>query len=119
MKRNWATLVFSATMLIFAFQGCSKKPSEREYFRKMMDTRVVYLYSNAPAAEAALLELEAFARKCQDARIWRVKFEKEFVFIYARLYLLNKHAGKESEAEAYFNKFYENYTGSVAEFVGE
>jgi hypothetical protein len=85
--------------------GCTKSPSREEFFAKEAKCVQYYCASNAPTAEAALLECARYAEQCQKAGVKGILYDDVFARIYDRLYLVERHLGHSAEAEQCLQKY--------------
>jgi hypothetical protein len=94
--------------------GCSGAPSDVDHFGKSTELLDRYLNTNAVGAEAALLELEAWNRRCKQAGTRGVDFDAHFAAVYSRLYLVERELGKSDAAENYYQKAAESWRHEYA-----
>lgn len=85
--------------------GCAGRPTKEEFSSRESECLKCYCASNAPAAEAALLELERYARQCQTAGVTGIQYDEVFARIYGRLYLVERRLGHSKAAEQYLAKY--------------
>src|SRR5207245_888913 len=96
--------LIAACLCLTVLASCSKPPSKLEYVGKGIECLMRYCTNDAAGAEAAMLEWENHIRECQRAHIRRVDFDLDYAQVYSRLYLVEKHLGKNDAAEAYFRE---------------
>jgi hypothetical protein len=92
--------------------GCSKQPTKSEFLRIEADCFKCYCFSNAPVAEAALLECERYAHQCREHSVNHIPYDEVLFRIYGRLYLVSKHLDRSQAAEQYLQKAAECYRRS-------
>jgi hypothetical protein len=100
--------------------GCAERPTKEGFFTKEAECFKCYCASNPLAAEAALLELDRYARRCQRSGVEGIQYEGVFLHIYGRLYLLERHLGREEAAELYLEKYahFHGLSSSLARRIG-
>src|SRR6266446_6838130 len=84
--------------------GCDRAPSKFEYVRKSVGFATRYVGSNALSAEGAMLEWERYARRCQKEGTKGVSFDMDLAAIYSRLYLVEKHLGRDEMAAQHYRE---------------
>ena len=82
--------------------GCQRGRDETSYFAKSIDCLDHYLNTNAPSAEAAMLELERFTQDCEKVGSQGIDFNEYYAALYSRLYLLSHKLGKHENASRYY-----------------
>lgn len=93
--------------------GCTQEHATRaELTRKEIKSMKAYCTGKAPAAEAALLECARYSARCQREGVSGILFDEVFARTYGRLYLVEKHLGKQRAAEEYYQKAAECYQRS-------
>jgi hypothetical protein len=85
--------------------GCGKSPTRAEFLAKEAKCVQDYCASNAPTAEAALLECARYTQQCQKAGVKGILYDEVFARTYGRLYLVARHLGHNEEAEQYLQKY--------------
>lgn len=90
--------------LVGSLLSCARAPTSLEHLRRETDLVGLYLKTNAPGAEAAMLELEKYTRRCERGGTRRVDFARTYAAIYSRLYLVEKRLGKREAAERYYHQ---------------
>jgi hypothetical protein len=99
-------LMMSGFVLVgVCLAGCAKSPTREEFFAKEAKCVQYYCASNAPAAEAALLECAHYVQQCQKAGVNGILYDEVFARIYGRLYLVERHLGHSEAAEQYLEKY--------------
>jgi hypothetical protein len=101
MKR--VALIMSVCAVAW-FAGCFRQPTKSEFLKIEADCFRCYCFSNAPVAEAALLECERYARQCQENSVNDILYDEVLFRTYGRLYLVSRHLGKRQAAEEYLQK---------------
>lgn len=117
MNRFIVGCLISAGLLLAA---CSNTPTKEEFATNEAKCVQWYCASNAPAAEVALLELESFTRRCQEARVEGIPYDEVFGRIYGRLYLVERHLNHSKAAEHYLEKYahYHAVSSTLARQMG-
>jgi hypothetical protein len=89
--------------------GCAKCPTREECFAKQTQCLLIYCSSNAPAAEAALLDCADYVRRCEKAGVEGIPYHEVFARLYGRLYLVERHLGHSAAAERCLEKYARYY----------
>jgi len=95
--------------------GCMQEHATRaELTRKEIKSLKSYCTGTAQNAEAALRECERYCGCCQRDGVSGIRFDEVFARTYGRLYIVEKHLGKNAAAEEYFQKAAALYHKSLA-----
>jgi hypothetical protein len=100
--------------------GCSNRPTAEELFAHETQCLRCYCASNAPAAEAALLDCVQYAQQCQRAGVKGIQYDEVFGRLYGRLYLVERHLGHREAAEQYLERYahFHAASSSLARQIG-
>jgi hypothetical protein len=113
------------SLLLLAIAGCTQSGTRAltggEYVVRLGEFLEVYLTTNAPAAEAAMIELLRLTQECERARTSHIEYDQQYAAIYSRMYLVQKKMSKTAEAQAnhqkaidYWQKFYTRSRSTLA-----
>jgi hypothetical protein len=109
-------VIICSVVLSLCLSGCSERPTREQFLGNAARSLQCYCASNAPSAEAALMEFERYAHQCRRAGIKGIPYDEVLARTYARLYLLERHLEHEAAAERYLENYGHFYTtqGSLA-----
>lgn len=97
--------------------GCGRSSSSTEQFLKSAELVDTYLNTNAPGAEAAMLELEKLIHEWESRGATGIDYDQQYAAVYSRLILVTSALGKNQEAKTYYNRA-SNYWRKVYEKKG-